>query len=37
MQSTVVILLHLPLLKMNSTLRGEEKGAVIELLTGAFH
>lgn len=34
MQSTVVTLLHHPLQKMNSSLRGEEKGAVIELSTG---
>lgn len=37
MQSTVVTLLHLPLLKMSSTSRGEEKGAVIELSTGRSH
>lgn len=37
MRSIVVILLHLPLLKMNSTLRGEGKGAVIELSTGTCY
>jgi hypothetical protein len=37
MQSTVVTLLLLPLLKMSNTLRGEGKGAVIELSIGEYY